>query len=82
MWTRGKDPSGLFEFHVYDLNNRLYARGQGYPCYKECERTAQMYNREAVLYGQEAQGEPIQVDYMTPQEFDAAFDAMLQEVDQ
>ena len=82
MWTRGKDPSGLFEFHVYDLNNRLYARGQGYPCHKECERTAQMYEREAVLYGQEAQGEPIQVDYMTPQEFDAAFDAMLQEVDQ
>ena len=82
MITQGKDPSGLFEFHVYDQNNRLYARGQGYPCYKECERTAQMYNREAVLYGKEAQGEPIQVDYMTPQELDAAFAAMLQEVGQ
>lgn len=82
MWTRGKDPSGLFEFHVYDQNNRLYARGQGYPCYKECERTAQMYEREAVLYRQEAQGKPIQDDYMAPQEFDAAFAAMLREVDQ
>lgn len=82
MWTRRKDPSGLFEFRVYDLNNRLYARGQGYPCHKECERTAQIYNRDAVLYRKEAQGGPIQVDYMTPHQFAAAYAAMLQEVDQ
>jgi hypothetical protein len=81
MIAQGKDPSGLFEFHVYDLNNRLYARGQGYPCHKECERTAQMYNREAVLYGKEAQGEPIQANWISPHDFDAAFAAMLQEVD-
>lgn len=79
MWTRGKDASGMFEFKVYDLNNRLYAQGSGYPCHKECERTAQLYEREAVLYRQSAQGEPIQADYMSPQEFDAAFLAMLEE---
>jgi hypothetical protein len=81
MIAQGRGPDGLFEFHVYDLNNRLYARGQGYPCHKECERTAQIYNRDAVLYRKEAQGEPIQVDYMTPRQLAAEYVAMLQEVD-
>lgn len=80
MYTTSKAKGGGFGFTVYDLNNELYAQGNGYPCHIECERTAQLYNREAVLMRQTANGNPIQADYMTPEEFDAAFAAMLEEV--
>ena len=45
MWIRDKDANGLHAYTVYDVNNEVFARGEGFTCHMACERAAEIQQR-------------------------------------
>lgn len=76
MWIRSKDANGLHSFTVYAEDGSIYAHGDGYACYMECERAAEICQRHA-LFGFPSTDEkaPASLDDISDEELLALLDA-------